>query len=507
MVLPPEPLEADLTLDTLIPPTQAPLTITSEPGFLSFAWETVPDQQWARIYKFDPAEEFEVLVAETNNTQARSIRLPSNTHQRAWYGEHFRVELCDANNCVSSARASIQGLEENSVQRLTPAVFVEGEQFAESVALNATASLMAVSLPVQGAIDLYARPDKLWTSMQRISVASDAQTIREIILRFSPSGDTLAALVLNDTSTPILKILERFGETWLETASLPITADIDAPETLPKAGSANSLSISENSNLMLIGVNSKAYTSYRSTSGWTLPTQLQHTEFQPLSVAFTEPFAKLAVLKAISSNLSHSRLISIHSFEQNLWISVWQQASEHTEAPVWHKMSAYAINNIDSTKDVSIHSDSSGERIVLAGWELNNSDKNTPVMWRYQIPDTNVTEPDNTAELSVIDSIRFPFSTENDARLCFSADDALERVALGWQRIDDERESSLMTYQFSSTAKRWLPKLELPDAFPKFAQQAYIRSALLSPNGEVMIISAGQFPTNANPINELLALQ
>ena len=508
-----DPLVADLTNDSLLAPAAASLAITSEPGFLNLTWDLIPDLRKASIYKFDTVEGFEVLVAQSNDTTTQSLKLPSRTHQRAWHSEQFRVELCDSNDCVSSARISIAGLVENTVQRVLPSVFVQGERFADNVAINASATLMAVSLPVQGAIDLYLRPATLWVNAQRISLESNTQSsTRSITLGLSASGDTLSALVSDDQGTAELKIIERFGEGWFETTSLELEGTANSIANELNDENTNSLSISEDSNLILISTRNNLFTSSRATTGWTAPSRIQANHFESIRPAFSERFSNEAELKSVSSNHAHTRLFTVHTFDQSLWLSVWEQLPGSSATPIWNKTSAYAINNVDSAKEVSIQSDSSGDRLLLAGWELSNNVEHTPVLWRYQIPPASTLNATANEELSVVDSLRFPFAANDAAVLHFSADDALNNLVLGWQSMESgtsEPDAVLINYQYSPTAMRWLTKLELPEVFPTFAKQSLIRSALLSPDGSAMIISIGaeQFPAGENRVGELLALQ
>jgi hypothetical protein len=504
---------ADLIKDSLLPPAEATLAITSEPGFLQLTWDSVPDQRIASIYKFDRVEGFEVLVAQNTDSTKQTIKLPSRTHQRAWHSEQFRIELCDPDDCVSSARVPIAGLVEGSLQRVYPSVFVQGEKFADSVAFNSTASLMAVSLPIQGAIDLYSRSENFWRPIHRISLEPTTLLPPRIIsLGLSPSGDTVGALVTDGQSASYLKIWERFGEAWFETTSL----EIGSPSTLVASHSeaiiSDTISISEDSNLILISLGEKLFTTVWARSGWTTPSLLQQDQYQPLRTAFTERFSTEGILKAASANLAHTRIFTIHSLDQSLWLSVWEQTPINFATPSWNKISAYAINNINSGKDVSIHSDSSGDRVVIAGWELNNDVEHTPVLWRYEIPSVSGVDTKNSAELSVIDSIRFPFTAQDSAVLRFSADGTLNQLVLGWQSEGTATSTpyaALIAYRYSTTAMRWLPKLELPEAIPTFAKQSFVRSALLSADGEVMIISieAGHSLAGENRVGELVTLQ
>lgn len=503
----------ELASDSLHPPPQADLNITSEPGFLKLTWSAIANQRLASIYKFDKAEGFDVLIAQSTDTQQQSLTLPSRTHQRAWQSEQFHVELCDANNCVSSPRVSIAGLAEASVQRIYPAVFIQGERYADTVALNNTATLMAVSLPVQGAIDLYIRSENLWTHSQRILLASDAlSSTRSITLALSHSGDTLCALVVDGNSTSELKIIERFGEAWFETTSLDVETQAGPIATMQDANVSNTLSISGNSELILVSSNNRLFTTSRSTTGWTALSVLQQEQYQSSPVAFTERFHTQAVLKSVSANQAHTRLFTVHSFDQSLWLSVWQQTAASSDTAIWSKISAHALTALRSDKEASVRSSASGDRVVLAGWELNNDEKNTAVLWHYQAPMVTSLNTSHDKQLSVIDSLRFPIAAQDSARLRFSADDSLEQLALGWQNphtAPNKPDAALINYRYSAPAMRWLPKLELPEVFPTVAKQSFVRSTLLSPDGDTMTISmgAGQSLTNENRVGELIILR
>jgi hypothetical protein len=322
----------------------------------------------------------------------------------------------------------------------------------------------------------------------------------------------LGALITDGQSTPELKILERFGEAWFETTSLEIERTSTPIARITEARISDTVSISKDSNLILISAGEKLFTTSRANSGWTVPSPLLQDRYQPSRTAFTERFSTEAVLKAASANHAHTRIFTVHSLDQSLWLSIWEQTPGNFATPVWTKMSAYAINYVNSKKDVSIHSNSNGDHLVLAGWELSNDVGHTPVLWRYQIPTVSGAEATNNAELSVVDSLRFPFAAEISGVLRFSADDTLNQLVLGWQSMETATsapDAALITYQFSATTMRWLPKLELPEVFPTFAKQSFVRSALLSPDGDTMIISigAGQSLAGENRVGELVTLQ
>lgn len=250
----------------------------------------------------------------------------------------------------------------------------------------------------------------------------------------------------------------------------------------------------------------------RATSGWTTPTPLHHSEYDSLNDTFDSRFSTSSVFKAASANGAHTRIFTVHTRNRNLLLSVWENSSENSLLPIWTRVTTYPIDNVDSTRDVSIKSNTLGNRIVLAGWEINKQLEHTPVLWRYEIPSTIEADEAHTTQLTVIDSIRFPHTAPSSAVLHFSANASLDKLALGWQQgssATHSSDSALITYQYSSTSMRWFAKLDLREAFPTPETPLLLRSVRLSPDGETMAFGtlAGGSITDINRVGGLVILR
>lgn len=511
---------ADLTDDALTAPAEPTLTILSYPGSLQLSWQTTGTQTKARVYQFNASTREEVLIGEYDALNTQSLTLPSHTHQRAWYQEQFRVELCHQNDCVSSSRVAITGLAEQTVQRLTPSVFIHGERYGEQVAINQDATLLVAALPVEGAIDFYLRSTNNWVIGQRTRLSSLTTSLtRKMSFALSASGDTLA-IVCTDTQNPSnneVRILERLGEGWFETAqwALEIPAHRlnnpeDSVETFIHA------TISDKGDRLLIQAHGKTTFHQLEALGWSVAVTLRHTEFSTRSLAFSRQFAEKAYRLSVTTDAQLKSVFTIDSLDQELWLSVWQQENEDPVSGLWLKTAAYPIDNLNPNRKVIVHSNREGSSLAVAGWERTVSSFHTPVMWRFNRPDIDsaTAEFTSTTTLSASDSLRMPPTTANSAQLRFSANQSLDTVVLGWQStqsIDENsgHDAAVSTYRFDPVNQRWLLALELPESMPTLAKHAFANGTVISPDGSTLIIAtpAGQSQSGVNRVGELLVMQ
>lgn len=506
------PISADLSADSLLPPAQIEVSINSARGLLTLEWEPIDNQQSSSVYLFDSLLGTETQLSSNNDASQNSYALPSMSHQRAWHREFLRVEVCNNDNCLSSRRLSIADAIEPTIQRITPGVFIEDERFAESITVNDNATLMAVALPAQGAIDFYLKPANSWVAAQRTTLADvSVSTVRKIHMDFSASGDTLAVLIIHDNGleNPEVKILERLGEGWFETSTITLS-DIDYSIVQNQnVGIERPIIMSENGSRMLVNIGKQAYTLSQTNMGWSSPELLVHSSIVSWPDTFTNRVINEGVLKSMSASRALDRIFLAHSIDQSLWLSVWQVQSTAVSNPRWEKTAAYPINAIASDNELKMSSNKSGDSVIIAGWEAVEGADRTPVAWRYQLPDTS--EVSGGASLDSLDSIRFPPTQDSTASIRFSSDDALDQIVLGWQStsVDSNgHDAALMTYTYSVESMRWIPKLELPEVYPTFAKQAFVRSTELSPDGSALMISisAGNSLSSDNRVGEIVAL-
>lgn len=505
-------ITADLSADSLIPPAQIELTISSSQGLITLDWETIENQRSSSVFLYDSLMGSEIQLESIDDPSQTSFTLPSMSHQRAWHREFLRVEVCNAENCISSKRLSIADAIESTIQRITPSVFIEGERFAQSLTVNDNARLMAVALPTQGAIDFYLRPANNWVTTQRTHLTNlSVSSVREIHMDFSSSGDTLAVLIIHNNAldTPEIKILERLGEGWFETSTIALNGLEFNSDVVKAVELERPIIISDTGSRILVNIEQLAYTLNQTDQGWSAPELLAHTSIASWTDAFTDRVVNNGVLKSMSASRSLDRIFLTHSIDQSVWLSTWQVQSSTNSELVWEKTASYPINALASDKELKMSSDRTGENIIIAGWEAVTATDRTPVAWRYQLPD--LTQASAGTLLNSLDSIRFPPTQDVTASIRFSSNDKLDQVVLGWQGQSDESEghdAALMTYVYGSESMRWIPKLELPEVYPTFAKQAFVRSTELSHEGNALIIgiSAGNSLSTDNRVGEIVSL-
>ena len=505
------PVTADLSADSLVPPAQIEISISSSQGLITLEWEAIENQRSSNVYLYDSLVGSEIQIASIDDSGQNTYTLPSMSHQRAWHREFLRVEVCTTENCISSKRLSVADAIESSIQRITPSVFIQGERFAQSLTVNDNAKLMAVALPTQGAIDFYLRPANSWVATQRTNLANlSVSSVREIHMDFSSSGDTLAVLILhnNTLDTPEIKILERLGEGWFETNTMVLSGIERTFGDTKAVELERPIIISDNGSRMLVNIEHQAYTLYQTDIGWSAPELLTHTGITSWPDTFTDRVINDGVLKSMSASRSLDRIFLAHSIDQSLWLSTWQVQPTSISDPTWEKTAAYPINAIATDNELKMSSNRTGDNIIIAGWEsLDNTDR-TPVAWRYQLPDSSAASVGTS--LNSLDSIRFPPTQDPTASIRFSSNDELNQVVLGWQGMaadSNGHDAALMTYTYSSESMRWIPKLELPEVYPTFAKQAFVRSTELSHDGSALMISisAGNSLSSENRVGEIVS--
>ena len=506
------PTSADLSADSLVAPAQIETSLSSAQGLITLEWEPIENQRSSSVYLYDSLVGSEIQLGSTNDASQSSFTLPSLSHQRAWHREFLRVEVCNNDNCISSKRLSVADAIESTIQRITPSVFIEGERFAQSITINDNAKLMAVALPSQGAIDIYLKPANEWVATQRTHLTNlSVSTVREIHMDFSSSGDTLAVLIFhnNGLDAPEIKILERLGEGWFETSTIELSGIDQTSDSNTVLELERPLIISENGSRLLVNIAQQAYTLYQTDMGWSSPELLAHANIVSWPDTFTDRVIDNGVLKSMSASRSLDRIFLAHSIDQSLWLSTWHVQSTTAPTPTWEKTAAYPISAIAHDNELKMSSNRTGDQIIIAGWEAVEGADLTPVAWRYQLPDSSETSV--STSLDSLDSIRFPPTQDTSASIRFSSNDELDQVVLGWQGTSDDskgHDAALMSYTYSSESMRWIPKLELPEVYPTFAKQAFVRSTELSPDGSALLISisAGSSLSSENRVGEIAAL-
>lgn len=509
------PLTAQLAGDALIAPPEPELQLTATMGYLNLAWEPLEEQQLSKVYHYDTFTGEEELIEQFNDNTSQSLSVPSRTHLRAWHREQFRVELCTNNNCISSQRIGITGLASNTVQTLSPAVFIEAERFAENAVMNDDASLLVAALPIEGALQLYVKPADQWLTAQRVRLEGLlVDQARQLQLALSANGDTVAIAINNDTDTEI-RIVERLGEGWIETAKwnhdVPSNSGKSTGLTpAPSVPSAHSLALSANGDELLIATSGELYSYRRDDFEWSQYQLFDNRGFTT-SLAFdssASASSDTAAIVAFDISDRMDRIFTLDAADNDLRISVWQKTTDAMDTAEWRRIHTMNLLELDPTRQLIVRSNSDGSRIAIAGWELAAANADTPVMRRYSVPEgvSVITE-----SLTATDSLRIAPVQQAEASLRFDADNTLDNIVIGWQGPVDSTtasDASLLTYRYDDNTRQWISQLELPATISTLAKQTFAGLVRLSGNAESLIIvsPAGQSLSSNNRVGEILSL-
>ncbi|MFK8080198.1 MAG: hypothetical protein AB8B97_07940 [Granulosicoccus sp.] len=472
--------------DALTPPQPTQLSIEAIPETLIFQWETDRSNQLANLYKYDASNGEETLLLSDIATPINTLSLPSNSTQRSWYAEQFRVELCNAVDCISSDRIAINALAAASSHTLRPAVFVQGERFAESVTVNRDGSLIASSRPVEGAIQIHFHNQKNWVATQPIRLSQTyPQTL--LALRSSDTGDTLAVLVRHDNrraQAGSIIMMERLGEVWLPTNELPVPTGTTLDEN-------SALQFSAAQDHVYLRTLEKLFIYHRGNPGWTLHSSISAPPDSMLAATYvgTDPTRIHALVR---------RNDSIH-------LSLYQLANE-SESPLWLSSHQHLVQGVNADADVFLHRHNDGTSMLIAGWDDSIQSERSPVLWRY------ASGSDNRGDMElapiVVNSQSLAPTTISDAELRFSASSDLATVALGWHSRSGD-DAQISTYTFDHQEQRYRLALELPHDLPHMAKQGFAKDMTLSADGKTLLVSTlpGIATPSSNRAGELLVLR
>lgn|GEM_PF-1253868 len=496
--------------DALIAPPQPELQVNASRGYLNLSWEPLANQQRSRVFHYDTFTGNETLIEQFNDNSTNSLAIPSHTHLRAWHREQYRVELCADDDCVSSQRMGITGLAASTVQTLTPAVFIDAERFGDDVVMNKEASLLVAALPVAGALQLYLKPEDQWVAAQLVKLDGMAtDESRQLKLALSATGDTIAIAVstgdqvLNVTTVNTdIRIVERLGEGWIETARWR--------QELPAVSNdAHSLTMAADGDELLISAGEQLYAYQRSNSGWSESHRFDSRGYTIPSAMDIGAASRESRIIAHDIDDSRNRVFTLDADEANLWVSVWQRSTNPADSIKWQRLHSRNLIELDAASPAILKSNNNGSVIAIASWEPGAGLSNTPVLWRYAVPEDRSVIQES---VTVMDSLRLAPVSQSDARLRFDADDSLNTVVIGWQGSVDSTTASdaaLFSYRFNETDRQWISQLELPEAMPTLAKQAFAGLVRLAGNGEnlIMVSGAGQSLSSDNRVGEILSLR
>lgn len=468
-----------LPSDALPAPDALMLSIHAETEALVFQW--TPDQQSDRVklFQFDREIGEETLLGIYSADDGNTLQLPSKTPLRHWNDELFRIELCTDNLCLSSERTGIAGLTTRTSHVLHPAVFIENESFADSFTLTADASVLIIALPVSGTIDIYLRNDHQWVRTQRYRLPqAELSTTRQLLLNSSANGDTIAIGSIDKqvSADAQITILERLGETWLTSTTLKIS-NTDIQSLRPADQSPLHLQISDNGNLLLLTIGQTLSFYRRDTLAW--------------SIASTFSVPEARELLTVVANGKLDNVVLLERESDDLWLSQWAPSAE-----TWQQTTRHSITGIKPTKDIGLALNVDASKLMINGWEAVESSQRTPVIWRFNVSDS---------ELQVVDSLRSPPAWDESAQLRFAANGDLDTVAVGWNNMQTN-DALIHTYLYKPATRRWRKALQLPANIPSLAKQAFAQKLLISADGNTLLIANPKTTASANlnKVGELL---
>ncbi len=510
---------SDLSGDALTPPEQPRLAISSDTATLILDWSPAAEHTRARLYHHDSALTGETLVHESDDMQQHLLHLPSATPQRAWHREQYRLELCTPDDCTSSERMSLSGLAASSAHYLAPAVYLRGERYADHLTLNRDASLAVISMPVEGALEFHVRSGSRWSLTQRLRLdALPESSARRLLLSASDSGNTIAVYSRDPDSNgnDEIRILERLGEAWFQTSRMMIT---DPGTTAPTSETADgatasghdqrphSLQLSANGTGLLLQSNGLLHTSRRTESGWTSPQLLVDQGSDDGSAASLSG----AVSVSSTSNADFTRILSL----------VQQDSASHVElrtaeqgSGLWQLRARIPLSDFSSDHEIFMRSNASGDELLIAGWEAGDRTERYPILWRYSVIfDTAPSDSPNSVTLQANSSLRATPTVHAGATLAFNANDSLDMAVLGWQLAEDPTSGTLpdaavSTWKYHQPGQ-WLTALELPEAIPVLAKQAFADDVFLSADGSTLMLVSRVRRTlsTGNDIAEVMVLR
>ncbi|MFK7993705.1 MAG: hypothetical protein AB8B87_06190 [Granulosicoccus sp.] len=470
----------------LIAPIQPELQVTAASETLTFTWQSSETNQLANIYEFNTRTGAETLLSGDIESNISSASFASKTPSRAWHEQQIRLELCDSNDCVSSERVAIDTQVAATSQTLRPNVFLKGERFAESITVNHNASLIASTLPVQGAVQIHFYLDRHWVATEPIAlVSTDFHQLLDV--NSSRTGNTLAVLVKdidNDDRAGSIRILERLGEAWIPINELPVpesfTLDVDSTVRL----SANE------DYLYLHTLDDVLIYHYDSPDGdrrQSLPSRVDET------------------LVAIDIVDNSNQILALVRRSDSLWLVSYKPPAQE-ETILWQETHRHLVQGVDSSDRAYIASNVDGSSVIVAGWDAAGLETRSPVLWRFSL--SGHIDTSSEPSLSVIDSRRMAPTDNNHAALRFVASKKLDTVVLGWHSRSDD-DAALSTFVFSKQSLSYSVALELPHSVPTFAKQSFANDVALSGDSSTLLVSIlpGSSTPSSNRAGELFVFR
>lgn len=498
-------VSADLSDDALLAPTPPVLEITIQPGTLNFAWNNVIAATRTSLYAFDTITRNEWLLSDEIGADDTQFSVPTVTHQLPWHSRQYRIELCDADDCVSSLRVALSGRASDSMQTLSPAVFLSGEAFGQSVAINDSGTVAAIAEPLSGSVTIYARNNTDWTYYGSTDISTVVSGTRTFDMAMSTSGDTIAVYTnetdvneTNDSTSiisntkPRIVILERLGESWFTTMELDVSTlhGRQSDRDIPNNDNINDAIPLDDAQLYLSGDGERVLLS---TPESLVLFSEQTGSWQPTVLVDATPGKRLITSLGVSRSLETIHVASID--EAGIAVQQLNIAADEVVTT-----QAYPLPMLAPSSDIQLASSAAGDKLVVLAWEHRLDARLIPVAWQYESRTVGTMPSDSTAagtpanempglQLDVERSLRLAEASDI-ATLKLAANHDLSTIAFAWQSVADAALISVVADN-SSTANNplWQHALELPQATPAFAKTGFAGHLAMSHDGTVLMVS------------------
>ncbi len=474
IVLDPETdVSIDFGNDGLIAPEAPELQLTTKTGAIAFSWNTPTANAQPALYEYDQRTQIETLIDANIDLGARSYDHPITPHQLAWEHISYRVELCTVDNCVSSSRVSPTAIADSSTLIFTRAL-TKTSPNEQAAAVSGNGLIIAVADAIDGELSIYFKLPEAWTLGSRIALP-DGFIGSDITLRLSlsGSGDTIALAKASLLQTPQVAIFERFGENWIETATVASTLNNSAQRwdsqslQLQLAEEADRLLISvlNNNNSSIVNASNNQHILQlieRNNQGWQVTDHIPQTQNSQR-------------LPAITTNAALTSVVYASITEQQLYLHTVDYQNS------WQERGFVVLPMLQATHDITLDSNSAGSELAVAGWEASSLSQATAVVWRVQ---KVASEPQ--VNWVTRDSIRLPSVQALQASLHMSAGDELRHLAIN---VQSSQGGQLALYSQNQTG--WQHNATIIDNNKMSAEEFKSMPVHMSTDGDTLLLRNG----------------
>lgn len=471
---------ADLSNDILIAPTAPTLSIAAAPGALQLSWvdrDNASSDAVTQIslYEYNIVSQQETLITALDDVTTSSYIHTIKPHQLAWDSTSYRVEICTAQNCLSSERQAVGDLLVDAIGGLTANDNQLSVSFGDDVALNADGTVALVSSPLNASALVFFNVNNQWIQASTLtSQAFSNADISNMKVSVSATGETLAIVSVSQRSAPQVAIFDLLGENWIETATINAFNSNSATQSWDT--SSIRIKLSSNGERLVFGVQ-EANPSANDTNNfynrlWVYDRrQLSWAQAALLSV----PVQHIR-LPAFAGNSDLTQVFTISALNAGLYLSEFNAASG-----AWQLASQQFLSVIEPSIDSTLASSGNGQQIALAAWETQSDGQRAAVAWRLA----------KSGEQWIgTDSVKLAPTSNARAQLRLAADSSLNNIAIGWQASSD---ANLAFFDNQDTG--WQHLFSVPEALNLTRNIGLAQSVAFSADNSTVLIGTSNTGT------------